>query len=243
MKALVVTALLAAVALPLGCIDDQFHCTSGAECVLSSTAGRCEATGFCSFPDPRGSCASGFRYGMHAPSNLADRCVESSPSDGSPGDGLNPDGPLMNEDLVAQSDFGTDCSLLSAGLGTTVTQVTPGHDGNVACLLCDTGGFSVVNATFSAFRTPTAGRKYKLELWARGDGTVGPAAGITVDLADVCESTLSTNALLGTNWQQLEDTTIAPCVTPDIGTLHISAYGGAEGACIVVDGLRLISVP
>ena len=48
-----------------------FACTDASECGVSGT---CEANGFCSFPDVE--CASGQRYGAHAPSGIADVCVE-----------------------------------------------------------------------------------------------------------------------------------------------------------------------
>ncbi|HWB79240.1 MAG TPA: hypothetical protein VG755_29970 [Nannocystaceae bacterium] len=48
-----------------------FACTDASECGVSGT---CEANGYCSFPDA--ACASGSRYGAHAPSGIADVCVE-----------------------------------------------------------------------------------------------------------------------------------------------------------------------
>lgn len=48
-----------------------FACTDASECGASGT---CEANGFCSFPDD--TCASGQRYGAHAPGGIADVCVE-----------------------------------------------------------------------------------------------------------------------------------------------------------------------
>ena len=48
-----------------------FACTDASECGVSGT---CEPNGYCSFPDA--ACASGSRYGAHAPSGIADVCVE-----------------------------------------------------------------------------------------------------------------------------------------------------------------------
>lgn len=68
-----------------GCAAGAFACTQSDEC---GSGGLCEANGFCSFPD--GECASGHRYGTHAPSGIAGTCVEpvelttsGAPSDGS----------------------------------------------------------------------------------------------------------------------------------------------------------------
>lgn len=46
-----------------------FACTDDGDC----SGGVCQASGYCSFAD--GGCASGQRYGEHAPATLASRCV------------------------------------------------------------------------------------------------------------------------------------------------------------------------
>ncbi len=52
---------------------DAFPCRDATQCVLGGAAGRCEAVGWCSFPDA--SCAGGFRFGDYAPSEMAGTCV------------------------------------------------------------------------------------------------------------------------------------------------------------------------
>lgn len=47
-----------------------FACNDDPSC----SGGTCQPSGYCSFPD--GECASGQRYGAHAPADLADACVE-----------------------------------------------------------------------------------------------------------------------------------------------------------------------
>jgi hypothetical protein len=72
MRALAVAAL----ALAVGCapsLPASYHCTSDAQCVFGGQAGRCEATGACSFPDA--TCAGGRRYGSLDPAGLAGMCV------------------------------------------------------------------------------------------------------------------------------------------------------------------------
>lgn len=70
-------ALLAVVA-PSGCtVQGEFHCTADDDCVFHGTPGRCEATSYCSFPDP--ACATGHRYGEHAGGEYAERCVGDAP--------------------------------------------------------------------------------------------------------------------------------------------------------------------
>lgn len=55
-------------------IPGAFACTGDDQCVSEGVAGRCELSGFCSFPDD--SCDSSSRYGAKAPANLAGTCVE-----------------------------------------------------------------------------------------------------------------------------------------------------------------------
>lgn len=59
---------LAAVA---GCGTPSFACDRDGDC---GAQGQCEPTGYCSFVDT--ACASGRRYGRHAPAALAEVCVE-----------------------------------------------------------------------------------------------------------------------------------------------------------------------
>jgi hypothetical protein len=50
-----------------------FACESDAQCMDGELLGRCEASGYCSFPDP--SCPSGRRYAEHAADRFADECL------------------------------------------------------------------------------------------------------------------------------------------------------------------------
>ncbi|MCC6521228.1 MAG: hypothetical protein IT373_01075 [Polyangiaceae bacterium] len=60
----------------LGCgtAGVPFECTADAECTHDGAVGRCEKTGYCSFPDA--SCEAGLRYGELAPGELASQCFE-----------------------------------------------------------------------------------------------------------------------------------------------------------------------
>lgn len=53
-----------------GCGAPVFICEDPSEC----PGGTCEPSGFCSFPDD--ACASGQRYGSHAPASVANECVD-----------------------------------------------------------------------------------------------------------------------------------------------------------------------
>lgn len=53
-----------------GCGAQVFICADASEC----PGGTCEPSGFCSFPDD--ACASGQRYGAHAPASVANACVD-----------------------------------------------------------------------------------------------------------------------------------------------------------------------
>jgi hypothetical protein len=83
-----------AVSLGAGCLRTAaFECDAAQDCVDAGVAGRCEPTGFCSFPDPE--CPSEQRYGDHAGNGLAGSCVPvddgttggSADDDGGPSDG------------------------------------------------------------------------------------------------------------------------------------------------------------
>ncbi|HET6582037.1 MAG TPA: hypothetical protein VFG69_01295 [Nannocystaceae bacterium] len=72
---------LFALAVAAGCIrTGTFACASQDDCVDAGVAGRCEPSGFCSFPDD--GCPSHQRYGDHAGDGLGGSCV---PEDGTTG--------------------------------------------------------------------------------------------------------------------------------------------------------------
>jgi hypothetical protein len=50
-----------------------FACNDDPQCTDGGELGRCETSGYCSFADE--TCASGWRYGARAPSELAEACV------------------------------------------------------------------------------------------------------------------------------------------------------------------------
>lgn len=76
---------LAFIALALGCSADAFPCAQDSDCA-GATAGACEASGWCSFPDD--ACDSGRRYGRWAGRGLGDACVpiEDATSTGTTGE-------------------------------------------------------------------------------------------------------------------------------------------------------------
>ncbi len=53
--------------------DGAFVCSSNEECRLGGTQGVCQASSYCSFPDP--GCLSGQRYGEYGPVGVGGRCV------------------------------------------------------------------------------------------------------------------------------------------------------------------------
>jgi alpha-tubulin suppressor-like RCC1 family protein len=73
-------AALATMLLAAGCLEGRYECASSAACSRDGVQGTCEASGFCSFPDP--SCApTARRYGELADGAHKGRCVD----DGAPG--------------------------------------------------------------------------------------------------------------------------------------------------------------
>jgi hypothetical protein len=78
-----------------GCADAVFACEADDDCE-SGELGRCEANGFCSFPDE--GCPTGRRYGEFAGSDLAGTCVLDEDTTSSSGPPLDDDGPITLDD-------------------------------------------------------------------------------------------------------------------------------------------------
>ena len=92
-KAATMVGLLFVAAASIHCSPfggaSEFACTDDVQCQAQGGAGRCEATGFCSFPDE--SCGpGGSRYGELA-GGLSNQCVNGEPPPDGPGP--EPDGP------------------------------------------------------------------------------------------------------------------------------------------------------
>ncbi len=68
-----VVAACVCAAVLAACGTGAFACTDDSECE-PGIGGRCEPSGFCSFPDD--ACDSGYRYGDHASDELARQCVD-----------------------------------------------------------------------------------------------------------------------------------------------------------------------
>jgi cysteine-rich repeat protein len=78
--------VVAGALLGLGCFPESvFVCEVDAEC---GPRGTCEPSGFCSFPDD--TCPTLARYGEHAPSGVAGRCVEPPGGTGAAGPDTSP---------------------------------------------------------------------------------------------------------------------------------------------------------
>ena len=82
-----------------------FECASQDDCVDAGVNGRCEANGFCSFPDA--SCPSEQRYGDHAGNGLGGQCV-----------------PPMDDTSTGLPQADDDASDASTSSPTTATTVT-----------------------------------------------------------------------------------------------------------------------
>lgn len=85
---------------------DPFVCTDDASC----SGGTCQPSGYCSFDDP--DCASGQRYGSHAPAHLAGTCVDLGNAD-TPG-----------ETSVTDSDPSTSLTTTSSAMTTNASTPT-----------------------------------------------------------------------------------------------------------------------
>lgn len=104
-----------ALAIVAACSPDGFVCRDDAAC---GAEGRCEASGFCSFPDD--ACPSGRRYGEHAASAYANACVEPGAE---PGSSSTAASGTTTVDVGSTSSTG-DASSSSAGPTTTPVTAT-----------------------------------------------------------------------------------------------------------------------
>lgn len=99
-----------------GCSPNTFACLDDESCAGGPPGGRCEASGFCSFPDD--ACESGYRYGEFAGTTLANECVGTAEGTGSSsGGGVSTDPTL---DPSTTTDASTT-SPTSADESTTTT--------------------------------------------------------------------------------------------------------------------------
>lgn len=127
---------LALVSCGTGCLSEgAFACEGESDCLDAGVAGRCEPTGFCSFPDA--SCESEHRYGAHAGDGLGGTCVPQ-------GDGTTSTGP--DDPSTTSPTSATDPTLttMPATTGGDETPLTDGPDGSSAASL---EGESSVGAT------------------------------------------------------------------------------------------------
>jgi hypothetical protein len=118
--ALVVSAL----AWMTGCsLPSGFACELDAQCVQAGTAGVCQPTGFCSFPDV--GCPSGQRYGSHAGDGLGEHCV---PQGSVTGDETAASGVTMGDESSGSTSGGSSSSSSSSSASTSSS--TSGEPGS-----------------------------------------------------------------------------------------------------------------
>ena len=135
---------VAASALVAGCVTvDPFACASASACVRAGEQGRCEATGWCSFPDP--ACDSGWRYGTGAGDGLATGCVESGQPQVDGGRDATPDALADGPDDAAPDDGAPDDALPPTD---TAVDTAPCSSGDLRCdgdnlEACDVGAWAV----------------------------------------------------------------------------------------------------
>ncbi len=89
----------ACIAGALSCTPATFICAHAKACGPSA---RCEALGFCSFPDE--ACESGYRYGAHSGAEYASRCVPASSGSTGPGDTSSDGGKAATSDAGPSGD-------------------------------------------------------------------------------------------------------------------------------------------
>lgn len=99
--------LVGVIALGSAGCHRAFTCEDDTQCVSRGVQGRCEALGFCSFPDS--DCDSGRRYSEHAAAELVLTCVDASEDASEDASTTDPTG---DEGTSTTSGIPGDCSML-----------------------------------------------------------------------------------------------------------------------------------
>jgi alpha-tubulin suppressor-like RCC1 family protein len=122
--------LLATARAGVGCgADAPYPCAESRQCRNGSVQGTCEATGFCSFPDP--ACDSGRRYGRLSEASLADQCVADGPPCATQVvTGVAFSCALRGDGQTRCWGFNDDGQLGNGGLATSVAPVAVGAAGS-----------------------------------------------------------------------------------------------------------------
>ncbi|MCB9567742.1 MAG: hypothetical protein H6710_11125 [Myxococcales bacterium] len=179
----------------------SYACSSDAQCVSAGGQGTCEASGYCSFPDP--GCPSGKRYGEYGEGGLGGSCVDgegsssttsvtttststSSPtsSTGEPTtDGTSTSGPLCSELGGACGDASDCCSPCMACEGSVcVADVgAPGDCGE--CQACDENAACAPAAPGAACQFDCAALVYGDDV---ADGVYTCSAYVSTLIAGTC---------------------------------------------------------
>jgi hypothetical protein len=195
---------LALIAVCGGCIRGgaSFQCASDSECMRGTTAGRCEAVDYCSFPDP--GCASGSRFGdLSGP--YANQCVGQSADAG-----VDMAGPPVMPVFVKEAHAAAGAS---AGIAYALP-VPPGTNRFLLISLeltgtCDTPTATVTSVSYAGVTatqlaaivgTPCGPTNTRSEQWGLVAPTVG-AANVVVTLSAPMPSVRSA-ALLFTGVRQ-----------------------------------------
>ncbi|MCA9707590.1 MAG: hypothetical protein KDK70_17185 [Myxococcales bacterium] len=93
------------------CAATGFVCADASECLLEGVQGRCEADGWCSFPDE--ACPSGHRYGKNAGDGLGGACTEeegTGSSSASSTTAMTPMASTLGDDGSGSSEGDSDTS-------------------------------------------------------------------------------------------------------------------------------------
>ena len=124
--------VLLVVGMIFGCTaSGTFECRDDDACVVADVPGRCEANGYCSFPDD--DCGSGRRFGDRAPNEIAGTCVPAD--DTSTGSNITstsePSSSGVMDDGGTGSSFGSSStSDADTSSGSTTTGTNPNLEAN-----------------------------------------------------------------------------------------------------------------
>jgi hypothetical protein len=130
---------------PSACaMPGAFECQSDDQCHHGSRSGRCESSGWCSFPDT--TCESGYKFGAHAGDGLAGACVDEPL--GSSGGSTGPATTLTTTTTTTTTTLDDTGPLTTTADGSTTVPLTSGPSESSSSAASEDTGEPVDPAVF-----------------------------------------------------------------------------------------------
>ena len=206
------------------CTTHEFVCHTSDQCVDGSAQGTCEATSFCSFPDP--TCTSQRRYGELAGDGLASQCVDSA-------------------NLVLNGTCDDDTTNWIA-FQSTVSLSTTARTGSHSCMVCDAGfpDFTMDDDQ-PTVASADPGNMFLGQAWVRTAPGAAIPTRVYLEIRDATTQNGDASNMVSVDdtWQQV---TLVHGVTMTTQPVEVLIAGGTSASstnpCFLVDDITLVRV-